>query len=72
MQRIAVAARRDMVQLPILVLMNPTGHAIVHSENVHVSMHRIVDQPGQLHDELLWLLCRQHSIRLLLYSQNKC
>ena len=38
MQRIAVAARRDMVQLTILIRTNPTGYAVVHSEIVHVSM----------------------------------
>ena len=38
MQRIAVAARRDMVQLTILLRTNPTGYAVVHSEIVHVSM----------------------------------
>ena len=38
MQRIAVAARRDMVKLTILLRMNPTGYAVVHSEIVHMSM----------------------------------
>ena len=38
MQRIAVAARRDMVQLTIVLRTNPTGYAVVHSEIVHVSM----------------------------------
>ena len=38
MQRIAVAARRDMVQLTILLRPNLTGYAVVHSGIVHVSM----------------------------------
>ena len=72
MQRIAIDARRDMVQLTILILTNPTGYTVVHSELVHVSMLvAFFDRPGQLQVELLWLLCRQHSIRLLLCSQNK-
>ena len=50
MQRIAVAARRDIVQLTILLRTDPTDYT---------------DQPGQWQVELLWLLCRQHSICLL-------
>ena len=66
MQRIAVAARRDIVQLTILLRTNPTDYTVVHSEIVHVSMRiEIFDQPGQWQVELLWLLCRQHSICLL-------
>ena len=35
---IAIDARRAMVQLTILLLMNPSGYTVVHSELVHVSM----------------------------------
>ena len=38
MQRIAVAASRDMVQSTILLRTNPTGYAFVHLEIAHVSM----------------------------------
>ena len=38
MQHIAIAARRDMVQLTIFDLTNPTSYAVVHSELVLVSM----------------------------------
>ena len=38
MQRIAIDARRDMVQLTILLLTNPMAYTVVHSELFHVSM----------------------------------
>ena len=38
MQRIAIDARRDMVHLTILLLTNPMGCTVVHSELLHVSM----------------------------------